>query len=148
MDAERGEDVGADVVLVGFMGCLFDDTAEDAVAEVGVRVALAGGEVEGLAEHVLDDLLGSGGRRGMEILGDEEGSEHRVEGFVAVPAAAVLEELRERDGGEAGIGVLVGEWVESENGEPGLIEAEFSLVDQLHDGCGGERLGDAGDAEE
>ena len=84
----------------------------------------------------------------MELVGDEDGSEHGVEGFVAVPAAAVLEELEDRDGAEAGVDFLAGERAGVEDVEPCLVEAELVLLDELHDGGGGESLGEAGDAEE
>src|SRR6202030_1554616 len=62
-DAAGTEDVGADVGFVGFVGDLLDDSAEDAVAEVGAGPVGAGRVGEGdFGEGVGDDLgLGPGG---------------------------------------------------------------------------------------
>lgn len=140
-DAAGREDVGFDVGVVRLAGDLFDDAAEDAVAEVGVGPVGAG-------------LVGQ------EVVSDGFGDEfgvvpavvvpHGVVGIVGPAAAGVGEELVDGDVGDP---LLVG-WLAVLDAEDGagaedfVGEAELALLDEGEDGDGGDGLGDGGDAEE
>ena len=138
-DAAGAEDVGANVGFVGFVGDLLDDSAEDAVAEVGVGPVSAG--------RVGDGDFGDG-------VGDEFGLvpgevEHHGIGVVVGPAATgVGEEMVHGDVGDEG---FVGRLAVVEDAiwtEDFVVEVELALFDEGEDGDGGDGLGDGGDAEE
>ncbi len=144
------ENVALDVLFVGEARDFFDDSAEYAVAEVGIGFAGAGVEIEGAAHHVLDDLARLGRRFCAHDFGDLDGAEHRIERSGAVEAGGVMEELADGDLEKTGVHFLAGlevGWV-VEQFEGVVVEMQLAALLELEDGGGGERLGDTGDAEE
>ena len=140
-DAGGAEDVVSDVGVVGFAGDLFDDAAEDAVAEVGVGPVGAG--------WVGERDFGDG-------LGDEPGlvpgevEHHGVGGVVGPAAAGVGEEMVDGDVDDVGLvgGLAVLDAEDGARAEDLVGELELALLDEREDGDGGDGLGDGGDAEE
>ena len=131
-------------------GELLDHAAEQAVAEVRVHVALAGVEVQLPAHHEADDVVLRGGRRLAEDAGDLDGVEQRVDRLLAIPAALMPQQVGDGHLAKPRVGrVALGQVrLVRQQVEHRRVEAELALLDQLQRGGGGERLGDAGDAEQ
>ena len=150
LDAERLEELVHHVVAVTASANLLDHAAEQAVAEVRVHVALAGVEVQLPAHHEADDVVLRGGRRLAEDAGDLDGVEQRVDRLLAIPAALMPQQVGDGHLAKPGVGrVALGQVrLVRQQVEHRRVEAELALLDQLQRGGGGERLGDAGDAEQ
>ncbi len=138
---QGGADVGLDVGVVGLAGDLFDDAAEDAVAEV--RVGPVGAGLVG--EWMVGDGFGD------ELCVVPAVVVHHGGRCVVGPAAAgVGEEFVDGDVGDplfvGGLAVFVVE--DGAGAEDFVGEVELALLDEGEDGDGGDGLGDGGDAEE
>ena len=92
-DAQRSENGLSHELMVRPSRDGLDHPAQHAVAEVGIGVGRAGREIQRLAHRVADDLPGMDRQRNFQRLGDVFGGlgAHRVERFVAVPTAGVLQ---------------------------------------------------------
>ncbi len=149
-DSQGDEDHRVYIVLVGLSRDLFDDAAEDVVAEVRVDVIGSGIVLEdGLAHPVPDDGPGVTGRRQARIAGDFKTHELGIAGNSGIPPAAVPQEVAYGDVRQARVRSGPGERGEVvENGEGFILQVDFPLLDQFEDAYGGEGLGRACDAEE
>ena len=89
-DAQRLEDVLFHVALISLAGEFFDDPAQQAVAVIGIRIPLAGGEIELLPEHGPDDVVRPRRRGNTKLLREPHRLKHGIERLIAVPTAPVL----------------------------------------------------------
>jgi len=130
--------------VIGLARRFLDQPAQDAVAEIGIGIALARIEIELLLRHVPDDVSRPSGRLDALILGDDNGAEHRIEGDRAIPARRVVQKLANGDLAQPGI--AVGGQRDLEHVERVVVEPDEAEFDEAQDHGGRNRLGDAGDA--
>jgi len=128
---------------------LGDDLAENAASEIGVRISGPGGVLKWLAELILNHL--GAGERGREAGGG--GDDQRVVNGVrddgAIPSAGHVQQLTNGDRSELRVEGRAGEGRDiGQVGKGGLVELNFTLFNQFHDGDRGEGLAHAADAEQ
>ena len=138
--------------VVGLPRNGLDHPAQHAVAEVRIGIGRARIEIQGLAHHVAYDLPGVNGQRDPEGLGDLFGGPraHRVERFVAVPSARVLQAMLHGNLVPAGVhsGSPFQVRLQLQKRKHPLVQFELALFDQVHHGRGGEGLAQAGNAKQ
>ena len=151
-NAQGGENPLPHDLVVGLPRYGLDDPAQHAVAKVRIDVGRARIEIQRLAQHVTDDLPGVHRQRDLQGLGDLFGGpgRHRVERFVAVPAARVLQAIPHGDVVPAGVqaGPSFEMRFELQKRKHPLVELEFAVFDQVHHGRGGKGLAHAGNTKQ
>ena len=149
-NAQRRQDLVLHILLVADAGDGFDDSAQQAIAEVGIGVPLAGIEVEFPAQHDADDVLGLGRRRHLQQFREPYRLEHRIERLVAVPAAAMLQQLPD---GDPALTLVKHRTIDQvrfnlEPVEDAVVQRQPATFGQLEDRHRRNGFGDAGDAKQ
>lgn len=140
VEAERAQDALFDLLVGGLTGDRLDDHAEQDVAGVGVRPALAGREVRRVGHGAGNQLLGTVDVVALLVVLLRCG----VSGQVVVDAAGVLEQLAE---GDPAAVVAVAPHHSRQPVVDGVVQGQPALGLQLEDHGGDQRLGRAGHAE-
>jgi len=140
-NAAVGKNGFVNEIGVGTAGEVFDDAAEDAVAEIRISVVRAGRMLEGLRVERPGDKLGVIHLRIFE---------HGVVVGIVPAAAGVGEELIDGDVFDPFFvgSVAVSGAEDGAGAEDAVVLREFAAFDEDEDGGGSDGFGDAGDAEE
>ena len=97
VNPQRGKHFAPHKLLITAAGDALNRQAKQNEAEIRVGVTLARRKIERKAEHVLQNMLRRHGQADIEFLGDVAYPPDRVERLGPIPAAAMLQELVDRD---------------------------------------------------
>ena len=151
-NAQGGENPLLHNLVVRFPRDGLDNAAQNAIAKVRIGIVRARIEIQGLAHRVADDLLGVNRQRDAKGLGDLFSSlgRHRVERFVAVPAARVLQAMPHGNIVPTRVeaGLFFKMRLKLQKRKHPFVKAKFALFDELHHGCRGKGFAQAGDAKQ